>query len=181
MRKYYIHHVVYTAIAIPFILLMYGCPYNSSYKIDAEPTIPIDSALLGKWATIITTETDNQPLKMIVSRKNDYEYYIDFTGHINGIHDYIHGDTLKTTAYMSMAASRTFLNINIKGQNYIAEFVYQNDVINILPLNEHFTSKIIKTDAELKSALEYHFKTRLYPLYDDDFSIRNMRRAKEME
>jgi len=118
---------------------------------------------------------------MIVSKKNDYEYDISFIGRINGLRNFnvIKNDTLRATAFFSEAASRRFLNIDIKGQNYIAEFIYKNDKITILPLCEHFTSKIIKTNSELKQALESHFKTRLYPLYDDDFSIREMSRVKE--
>ena len=181
MRKQKYKHIVTAVLILPLVFLMYGCPYSSSYKIDREPTVLADDTFVGKWATVISTATDNQPLKMLVSKKNDYEYYINFTGHINGIHDYISGDTLKTTAFFSEAASRRFLNIDIKGQTYIAEFIYKNDMISILPLCEHFTSKVIKTDDELKKALEYHFRTRLYPLYDDDFSIRNLRRVKDME
>ncbi len=172
-----------SAFILSLSLFLYGCPYNSSYKIDPEPLIPADETLVGKWSTIISTETDNQPLRMLVSKKNDYEYNLDFVGRINGLRNFsvLDKDTLRASAYFSDAASRRFLNIDIKGQTYIAEFIYKNDKITLLPLCEHFTSKIIKNDTELKTALEYHYKTRLYPLYDDEFSIRELQRVKDLE
>ena len=116
------------------------------------------------------------PLKMIVGKKNDYEYNISFTGNINDLRYFnvVKEDTLKCTGFISEAASRRFLNIEAGSQFYIAEFIYKDDKITLLPLCEHFTVKIVKSDAELKEALELHFRTRLYPLYDDEFSLRGM-------
>src|SRR4051812_41542284 len=109
-------------VLLPLSFFVYGCPYNSSYKIDTEPQILADDTFVGKWSTIISDETDKQPLKMLVTKKNDYEYEIDFIGRINGLRNFsiLNKDTLKASAFFSEAASRRFLNIDIKGQTYIA-------------------------------------------------------------
>ena len=167
-------------IIVPFLLLLYGCPYSSSYKLDTEPSVLVDDALVGKWATMVADGAGNDlPLKMIVDKKNDFEYGLSFTGNINDLRYYnvIKEDTIKATAFLSEAAGRRFLNIALKGQFYIAELVYRDSKISILPLCEHFTVKMIKNDAELKQALELHFKTRLYPLYDDAFCLKDMVRV----
>ena len=165
------------------ILLQYGCPYNSSYKIGGDPAVPIDENLLGKWSTVISTSTDNQAVRMIVGKQSDFEYDLSFVGRINGLRNWsaFRNDTLKASAFFCDAANRRFLNINIGGQYYIAEFIYRDDKITLLPLCEHFTSKIIKSDWELKVAIESHYKTRLYPLYDDEFSLKELTRVNQQE
>jgi hypothetical protein len=78
---------------------------------------------------------------------------------------------------MSSVASRQFLNIQVKGQTYISEFVYKDEKISLLPLCEHFTVKIVRSNNELREALELHYKTRLFPLYDEPFCLKDMVRV----
>ena len=164
-------------LILPIVFLLYGCPYSSAYKIDQEPSIPVEDIFIGKWATIAPNGT---AIKMIIDKKNDYEYNINFTGNLNELKQFniAKNDTLKTTAFVSEAATRRFLNIRLFSQYYIAEFIYKNDKITLLPLCEHFTSRLIKSDAEIKSSLEQHYQTRLYPLYDDEFCLRDMKRVE---
>lgn len=161
-------------------LILCGCPYSSVYKLDKEPAVPIDESFVGKWATMVTTGSgDEQPLKMIVEKRSDYEYDLSFIGNINDLRYFnvLTADTLKATAFLSEAASRRFLNVQVKGQTFIAELIKKDDKINLLPLCEHFTVKMIRNNEELRTALEWHFKTRLYPLYDAEFCLKQMSRV----
>ena len=162
---------------------MYGCPYRSAYKLDDEPKVLIDESFIGKW-TSTASKFDGTafPVKMIVGKKTDYEYDLSFIGPLrvalSNVADISKQDTIKATAFISEAASRRFLNIYAMSQFYIVEFMYKNDKLTLLPLNEHFTSRLVKSDAQLKQSLELHYKTRLYPLYDDEFCFKQMTRVE---
>jgi len=165
----------------PVIIFLYGCPFSSAYKLDDDPNIYTEDVLLGNWATMITTKSGRQlPAKMILGKKNDTEYTIAFTGYISDLEVYnvITNDTIKGTAFMSTVAGRQFLNIGIKEQNYIAELVYRDNKLSLLPLAEKFTAKYIMSNEDLRLAVEVHVKTRVSPVYDDPFCLRDMVRVK---
>ena len=162
------------------LLLLYGCPYSSIYKIDDAPSVLAEDAFIGNWAAMVMNGAGTAlPLKMGVSKKNEYEYDLHFTGNIHDLRYYnvLKEDTIKGTAFISELASRKFLNIQVRGQFYIAEYIYKDDKISLLPLCEHFTVKYIKSCAELKEALVLQYKTRLYPLYDEPFCLKEMVRV----
>ncbi|MEO7522840.1 MAG: hypothetical protein ABIT58_02035 [Ferruginibacter sp.] len=168
-------------LILPLLISLYGCPFRSAYKLDNEPNVSVDESLVGKWSSTASKFDGTQfPVKMIVTKKNDYEYDLSFIGPLkNALHSYnpVKEDTINATAFISEAASRRFLNIRAMSQFYIAEFIYKNDKLTLLPLCEHFTSRLVKSDTELKQMLELHYKTRLYPLYDDEFSLKQMTRV----
>ena len=173
-------NLFYFIIGIPLILILYACPFSSPYKLDKEPAIPVDEVLIGKWATMIPDKKGiQQPVKMILSKKNDNEYNIDFTGNLTDLKLYniVRDDSIKGAAFISNVADRQFLNIEIKGQTYIAAMVYYNDTLSLLPLLDGFTAKYIKSDPELRSAVEAHIRTRVYPRFDEQFSLREMVRV----
>lgn len=170
----------YFIIFIPLTLILYACPFSSPYKLDKEPAIPVDELLIGKWATMISDKKGNpQPVKMILSKKSETEYNIDFTGNLSDLKKYniVRDDSIKGAAFISNVADRQFLNIDIKGQNYIAAVVYYNDTLTLLPILDGFTAKYIKSDSELRSAVEVHIKTRVYPRFDEQFCLREMVRV----
>ena len=170
----------YYLFFMPVILILYACPFSSTYKLDAEPEIYIDDVLLGKWATMTTTKNGKQqPVKLILSKKNDTEYNIALTGYLDDLTPYrvIINDSIKGTAFMSMVSNRQFLNIEIKGQTYIAEVLYKNDKLSFLPLAEKFTAKYIRSNEELKLSVEVHVATRVSPMYDESFCLWNMVRV----
>ena len=173
-------NLFYFIIGIPLILILYACPFSSPYKLDKEPAIPVDEVLIGKWATMIPDKKGNSlPVKMILSKKNDTEYNIDFTGTFADLKMYnvVKEDSIKAVAFISNVADRQFLNIEIKGQTFIAAMVYYNDTLSLLPLLDGFTAKYIKSDSELRSAVEVHIKTRVYPRFDEQFCLREMVRV----
>ncbi len=165
-------------ISLPFILL--GCPYSSPYKLDKEPTIETDERLLGKWsASILTRNGKKESVTMLLNKKNEREYDICFTGYLRDLKPYrvITADTIKGSAYTSEVNNRQFLNIEVKGQTYISELIYKNNKLSILPLAEKFTAKYILSGEELRMAVEVHFKTRIWPVYDEPFCLKEMVKA----
>jgi len=165
-------------------ILLVGCPYESSYPIDAEAQQPINESLLGKWAAFIPKpSTDGHPreeaVKVIFDKRTDMEYDVAITGYINELRRsrIITNDTIKGTAFLSVIDNRQFLNTFIFGKVYIAEVRQKDNTLDILTLTEHFTSKFVKNSNALRTAISVHYKTRSYPLYDEWFVAKKMQRV----
>ncbi len=165
-------------------MILYGCPYDSPYGIDATAQENIDESLLGSWATFVSKPTFDQqhvedPVKIIFSKTTDQEYNIAITGYINELKPYhvITNDTIKGAAYISTVANRPFLNCFIKGRMYIAEVKRDNDNLSILCLAEKFSVKFIKSSKELRKEIEFHYKVAVTPSYDDFFVAKNLKRV----
>lgn len=163
------------------MLVLCGCPYSSAYKLDEQPTENIDESLLGKWAVFIKKpgKYKEEPVKLNIEKKNDQEYSVSITGYIDEIKPYIifADDSIKGTATLSTAVNKRFMNLFIKDRTYLVEVKMENGSLSLLPLSEHFTAKMIKSSAALRIALEFHYKTRLNPMYDDDFCLKDMIRV----
>lgn len=163
------------------MVFLYGCPYSSPYKLDAEPSVTTDDAILGNWETVITAEHSNeQQVKMSIGKKSEMEYSVSFTGYLNDSKypGFMKEDSVSGTAFISMVNELPFLNISINGQNFIARMIYENNKLTLLPLAEKFTAKYVKTSAELRTVVEFHFKTRLKPEYDEASSLKEMVRVQ---
>jgi len=167
---------------IPLLFLLCislcSCPYSSIYKLDDNPNIYVENVLLGKWATFVKrpgTEKE-EPVKMILSKKNDTEYNIAFIGYSDELRPYrvVTADSVLGTAFMSTVNGKQFLNINIKSKIYIAELKYEDEKLSLLPLVEHFTAKMIFNNTALRNSVEFHYKTRVHPMFDEDFCLKNM-------
>ena len=159
---------------------LYACPFSSPYKLDAEPSIPADDKLLGKWSTVIRNKRGgNLPIEVLFSKKNDMEYNVLFSGNFSDLmpNKLVADNNVAGSAYISMAANKELLSIELKGQTYISELVYKNDTLSLLPLADGFTAKYIKSNAQLRTAVEFHFKTRAYPCFDELFCLKGMTRA----
>jgi len=169
-------------ISLLFFLsvLLCSCPYSSPYVLDENPTIYVEDALLGNWATIFKKPNGKEvPVKMILGKKTDTEYSIAFTGQLDELKPFklVNKDSVTGSAFMSTVAGKQFLNITIKGTNYIAELKLDDNKLSLLPLAEHFTSKMVQNNVELRNCLEFHYKTRVHPIYDDDFCLYEMVRV----
>lgn len=169
-------------ISLLFFLsvLLYSCPYSSPYQLDTTPSIYVEDALMGNWATIFKKPSGKEvPVKMILSKKNETEYNIAFTGQLDELKPFklITKDTMSGTAFMSTVDGKQFLNITIKGTNYIAELKLKDDKLSLLPMAEHFTSKMVQNNTDLRNCLDFHCKTRVHPIYDDDFCLYDMVRV----
>lgn len=168
-----------TTIQVFFILwvCLCSCPYSSQYKLDENPNIYVEDALLGNWAVFVTKPGGKEvPVKMILGKKSETEYTIAFTGQLEELKPFrvLYKDTIAGTAFMSTVAGKQFFNISIKGMNYIAELKLKDEKLSLLPLSEHFTAKMIQNNSELRNSLEFHCRTRVHPVYDEDFSLIEM-------
>jgi len=165
-------------IIILLSITLCGCPYSSAYKLDETPNIYVEDILLGNWACFVKKPGNNreEPVKMVLSKKNDTEYNIAFTGYLDELKPFriINNDSIMGSAFMSTALGRQFLNIEIKSRTYIAELKLENNKLSLLPMAEHFTSRMILSSIALRGMLEFHYKTRTRPMYDDDFCLLEM-------
>jgi len=155
-----------------------SCPYSSAYFLDETSNIYVEDALLGKWVTFIKTPRSSreEEVYLTLTKKTDTEYNITFTGGLNELRPYrvLISDSLTGTAFMSTVDDRQFFNIRINSRNYIAELKLKNNMLSLLPLAESFTAKMVRNAADLRKSVEIHYKTRVHPLLDDDFCLRNM-------
>ncbi len=138
----------------------------------------VEDALLGKWITVIKKPGSGrqEEIYLTLSKRTNTEYNITFTGDLNELRPYnvLIADSLTGTAFMSTIDDRQFFNIRINSKTYIAELKLKDDKLSLLPLAESFTAKMIFNSAALRKSVEVHYKTRVHPLLDDDFCLRNM-------
>jgi hypothetical protein len=154
-----------------------SCPYSSAYNLDETPNIYVEEALLGKWSAFVKhSNSREEPVIINFSKKTDTEYNISFTGYLEDLRPFniISSDSINGTAFMSTIGDKQFLNININSRIYIAELKLKNDNLSLLPLAEHFTSKMIFNSQALRNSVDIHYKTRVHPVLDDDFCLRDM-------
>lgn len=158
-----------------------ACPFSSAYYLDEAPAINVEDALMGKWTA--TVKKPNSKREEVVyctlSKKTDTEYNISFSANIDELrpYKYITSDSLSGTAFMSVVGKRQFFNININSRIYIAELELKEDKLSLLPLAECFTAKMIFNSAALRKSVEVHYLTRVHPMLDDDFCLRDMVKA----
>jgi len=155
-----------------------SCPYSSAYYLDETSNIYVEDALLGKWITSIKRpgSSRQEDIYLTLTKRTDTEYNITFTGDLNQLRPFnvLIADSLTGTAFMSTVEDRQFFNIRINSRTYIAELKLKDDKLSLLPLAESFTAKMIFNSAALRKSVEVHYKTRVHPLLDDDFCLRNM-------
>jgi len=155
-----------------------SCPYSSPYNLDDEPGIYVEDALLGNWMTYIKKSGSprQEPINLLLSRKNDTEYNLAITGYLDDLRPYnlITNDSIAGSAFMSTVGGKQFFNIRINSRTYIAELILKDDKLSLLPLAEHFTGKMIFNTEALRNSVEFHYKTRVHPILDDDFCLKDM-------
>ena len=155
-----------------------SCPYSSAYNLDESPGIYVEDTLLGNWTTFVKRPggRKEEPVILTLSKRTDTEYNISFTGYLEDLRPFTHitADSIAGTAFMSTVANRQFLNISIDARVYIAELRLKDGNLSLLPLAEHFTGKMILNSPALRNSVEFHYKTRVHPVIDDDFCLRGM-------
>jgi len=155
-----------------------SCPYSSAYNIDETPTIYVEDALMGNWITFIKKPKSGreEAVYLNLTKKTDTEYNVSLTGNLDELRPFklITSDSLTGTAFMSTVDDRQFFNITINSRIYIAEIILKDNQLSLLPLAEHFTAKMILNSGELRNSVSFHYKTRVHPILDDDFCLRNM-------
>ncbi len=138
----------------------------------------VQDALLGKWVAAIkkTRNSREEDVYLTLSKRTETEYNISITGSLDELRPYrvLISDSLTGTAFISIVDDRQFFNITINSRVYIAELKLKDDKLSLLPLAESFTAKMIRNTTDLRKSVEVHYKTRVHPLVDDDFCLRNM-------
>lgn len=161
---------------LPVVLC--SCPYSSPYTLDEQPGIYVEEALLGKWTALVTKQGSSrqQVVHLSLGKRTDTEYDITFSGNLDDLRRYnlFKSDSLKGTAFMSTVGERQFLNITLNARVYIAEMRLKDDRLSLLPLVEHFTSKMILSSSALRNSVDFHYKTRVHPMLDEDFCLKDM-------
>jgi hypothetical protein len=165
-------------------VILWGCPYDSPYGIDATAQGNIDESLLGSWAAFVSKpctegQYKEEPVEVIFSKNSDLEYNIAITGFIDELKPYhvITNDSIKGTAFISTVSKRQFLNAFIKGRMYIAEIKKDNSALSVFCLAERFTSRYVKSSTELRKAIEIHYKIAASPAFDDYFVLKKLRKV----
>ena len=155
-----------------------SCPYSSPYNLDEAPNIYVEDALLGNWITFIKKpgSAKEEAIYLTLNKKTDLEYDISFSGNLDELMLFKHitSDSLTGSAFMSTVGGRQFFNIKINSRIYIAELILKEGKLSLLPLAEHFTGKMILNSDELRTSVDFHYKTRVHPILDDDFCLRDM-------
>ena len=155
-----------------------SCPYSSAYNLDEVPNIYVKDALLGNWVTFVKKPGSNreEAVYLQLNKKTDTEYDISITGNLDELRPFklITSDSLTGTAFMSTVGGRQFLNISINARVYIAQLVFKDDKLSLLPLAEHFTNKMILNSTELRNSVDFHYKSRVHPVLDDEFCLKDM-------
>ena len=155
-----------------------SCPYSSPYNLDAEPGIYVEDILLGSWSTLVQRPDGRMPEPVIVtfSKRNDMEYDIVFSGNLNDLKPYmrIPNGAIAGTAFMSVVGGKQFFNIKLNSRIYITEVIFKDNHLSLLPLAEHFTAKLIFSSEALRNSVDFHYKTRVHPILDEEFCLRDM-------
>jgi hypothetical protein len=168
--------------AISIMILLCGCPYNTSFPIEKTPQVEVNQSYLGNWKGKLIDEVsgNTKTVKISISKADDYNYSVVITGKFqNIIYKRNVEDTIFGKMFMSRINNKQIANVILENRFFFVDVSYQNDQISFLPLAENFTSFFVKTDMELKNRIAYHFKTRLHPLYEESFCLRNMTRVIE--
>jgi hypothetical protein len=163
---------------------LYGCPYYSPYPIDPTPQMDINTTLIGNWATLVTRVVNDktsytEPVKIIFKQRNEKEYNIFITGYINELAPFhlVDEDTIRGTAFLSTIKKQVFINAFIKSRYYFAELQEKGNQFSILPLEDGFTAKHVKSAADVRAVIGYHYATRLEPRISEAFSLRGLQRV----
>lgn len=113
-------------LALPFLLVIAGCPYESDYPID-DPSIKVDINYLGKWEdtekkTVGMSGGDGTDVPVyVVTRKSDYIYgvsykyssYSEEDGYTESVDNY--------EAHISIVGGIQFLNVKKTSINDVSE------------------------------------------------------------
>lgn len=155
-----------------------SCPYSSPYNLDETPAIYVENDLLGNWSTFVKRPNGQraEPITVTLEKRTDTEYDIIFSGYLEDLRPFviITADSLKGTAFMSTVGPRQFLNIRIGPRNYIAELRLKDGRLSLLALAENFTAKMIFNSTALRNSVDFHYKTRVHPMLDEDFCLKDM-------
>jgi hypothetical protein len=171
-------------LLIVTMVMLTGCPYSTFRQLDEQPQFPTQPIFLGVWNGTSINESSGKrtAVELHISGQDEFHYGLKFIGFFGKVDRKKRPllDTVQATAFMSQVDQRNILNIKSDGRTFLVVFEYdEKDQISLLPLAEQFTSFFIQNNADLRKAVSNHFKTRLFPAFDETFCLRNMRRVSQ--
>lgn len=192
----FLRHIIKCLFLLLYIFVLQGCPYTTTCVIDTNPQNQVNETYLGNWQGEMLDENgEKRTVKLDINKIDDYYYELLFHGKFFSKSKtkkslfsffrkkkkqiYPSEDTIRCSAYASYVTEREVFNVNVQGINYIAEISFKEDKISLLPIAEGFSSKVILSDFELREALEFHYKSHLFPSYDEPFCLRNMSKRND--
>jgi hypothetical protein len=174
---------------LPLSFILYACPYESEVPLEAGPTEPVDSSLLGYWYGIVKDGSDYFGIEALdIKKQSDSVYSIVRYGKA-AKGDIILPDTSHFTGYTSYIGEQRFMNIeasivtvNTKSKKkpevkiekvyYLATFNMHHDTLNMKTITENFSPsyKGFHTPKELKEAI-ITLTDQQKNIYDDLYTL----------
>ncbi len=177
-------------LILPIIIMLYGCPFESTVALEQRPVEPVDTSLLGYWYGIVKDGSDFFGIEALdIKKQSDSVYSIIRYGKaVKG--DMILPDTAWFTGYTSWIGGQRYMNVEgevviveMKRKSktpelkknkiyYIAAFNVSNDTIHVKTVTEKFTPSRVgfRNPEELKTTI-----TGLLgegkDIYDDLYSL----------
>jgi hypothetical protein len=176
--------ILKSVIGFASMILITGCPYHSPHSLVDTPSNSINTSYLGKWKGTLTDEVTGEQtnLRLEISSISETEYSFELIGRILKRTNKKKKpliDTLNATGFISQVDNKEILNLKFRDRVYLSDITYTNDKISILPLSDHFTSFMIRSNKQLRDVVSYHFKSRINPMYDESACLKNMTRIIE--
>jgi hypothetical protein len=157
---------------LPLCIILYACPYESPLALDAKPTEPIDTSLIGYWYGIVEDGSDYFGIEALdIQKLSDSTYnIIRYRKAIKG--DMILPDTSYFTGYTSKAGNYSYMNVEstaveviprskkmpeVKTSKiyYLATIELNHDTLTVQTVTDGFAGKNphFHNSAELKQSI----------------------------
>ncbi len=160
-------------LILPFVIILYGCPYESTVALEQRPVETVDTSLLGYWYGIVKDGSDYFGIEALDIKKQSDSVYsiIRYGKSVKG--DMILPDTAWFTGYTSRIGDQRYMNVEgevvivemkrksktpeVKKNKiyYIASFNISNDTIHVKTVTENFTPSRLgfKRPEDLKATI----------------------------
>ncbi|TMI65709.1 MAG: hypothetical protein E6H07_07310 [Bacteroidetes bacterium] len=166
-----------------------GCPYESPLPLDAKPTEPIDTSLLGFWYGIVKDGSDYFGIEALeIAKETDSTYNIIRYGKaIKG--DMVLPDTAYFTGFISYIDQQRFFNIEtnivemIPRKNkkpeirttriyYLSPFTVSHDTMQVRTITDGFYGRTPRWNSgeELKQKIR-QLLSENKSIYDDIYKL----------
>lgn len=173
---------------LPFVVLLYACPYESAVPLEPAPVEAIDTTLTGYWYGIVKDGSDFFGIEALeITKRSDSVYNITRYGKaIKG--DMILPDTAYYTGYTSYVGDQRYMSVEgsivtvtprkkkpaeIKTQQvfYLAAFTMQADTLSVKTVTDGVAGlRILRQPAELKQLIT-DLTANKKNIFDNEYSL----------
>ncbi len=150
------------AILTGFImfLLLTGCPYESKYTLSDPKDSPMDTTLIGRWAS----ESDT----LVFFRFSAHEYYIEFRGRMGKT------SLSRYRGFITMIHNLTILNfadLDEPDNFYFARIRHDGDKIKIDFASDEFIKTKFVNSHQLKAFFDLNYTNKSFFEEEKEFSL----------